>query len=607
MALNVGVNVVEVDGRATPTIQAAATSVAAFIGLTERGIPNSPARVTDLTQFQSKFGNYRNDAFLAFSVAGFFLNGGREAYINRIVGAGSLPATATLINRAAAPAPTLRISAGYRGESDPGRWGNRIQIDVRDDSRRSTQLQADTIANSVSAQLISIVGFVVGSAVRFISGANTFYRRITAVNAVTNTISWTGPVAPVLTAAGTQVLSTEFQLTVRYQDTPIDEFRVVEEWTALSMDVNSPNYVVDKINNQFTGSKYITVVDLSGNPLNGEEIPAVASSQPLGGGTENALSALSFVGNAAQRTGFFAFDTSQVQLVAAPDVHTLVPSERLAAVRGALDYCAGRGDCMYIGSAPDRGSGGGGVTRALSDYTETESNYVNTLRNYSSQFQAAKVFGALYATWIRVLDPAPGPAPTRFVPADGHIMGIYARTEFERGIFKAPAGNAAQIRGALQVSASFTEVQHTNLVRNGLINCLRATPGLGIIVATSRTLSSDTRWWFVNVRLLFNFVKSSLREGLRFVRQEPHSEELRRMVRFNVVKPFLLGLWRQGAFGSDPPEAVFTIKCDAENNPPSEVDLGNFRIEVYFYPAKPAETIIIVVGQQPSGSSASET
>jgi phage tail sheath protein FI len=119
-------------------------------------------------------------------------------------------------------------------------------------------------------------------------------------------------------------------------------------------------------------------------------------------------------------------------------------------------------------------------------------------------------------------------------------------------------------------------------------------------------LSTDTRWWFVNVRLLFNFVKSSLRDGIRFVRQEPHTEELRRMVRFNVVRPFLLGLWRQGAFGSDPADQVFTIKCDTENNPPAEVDLGNFKLEVYFYPVKPAETIIIVVGQQPGGSSAGE-
>jgi phage tail sheath protein FI len=64
--------------------------------------------------------------------------------------------------------------------------------------------------------------------------------------------------------------------------------------------------------------------------------------------------------------------------------------------------------------------------------------------------------------------------------------------------------------------------------------------------------------------------------------------------------------WRRGAFGAGTPEQVFTIICDATNNPPDEVDKGNFKLEVYFYPSKPAETILIVVGQQPSGATASE-
>ena len=76
MALNVGVNVIEVDGRATPAIEAAPTSVAAFVGLTERGVPSRPVLVTNPQQFQDRFGNYRADGYLGYAVAGFFLNGG---------------------------------------------------------------------------------------------------------------------------------------------------------------------------------------------------------------------------------------------------------------------------------------------------------------------------------------------------------------------------------------------------------------------------------------------------------------------------------------------------------------------------------------------------
>jgi phage tail sheath protein FI len=144
------------------------------------------------------------------------------------------------------------------------------------------------------------------------------------------------------------------------------------------------------------------------------------------------------------------------------------------------------------------------------------------------------------------------------------------------------------------------------LVRNGRTNGILSPGGRTPAVAASRTLSTDTRWQFVNVRLLFNFVKSTLRDGLRFVRQEPHTEALRKMVRFNVITPFLLGLWRQGAFGSDPAEQVFTVKCDAENNPPADVDLGLLKVEVYFFPVRPAETVHIIVGQQPGGGSAAE-
>jgi phage tail sheath protein FI len=132
-------------------------------------------------------------------------------------------------------------------------------------------------------------------------------------------------------------------------------------------------------------------------------------------------------------------------------------------------------------------------------------------------------------------------------------------------------------------------------------------PGAGIVVDSSRTLSTDVRWLYVNVRLLFNYVKSSLRQGLRWVRQEPNRDTLWTAVTYGSVRPFLLGLWRQGAFGTGEPDDVFTVICDETNNPPDEVDKGNFAVEIYFYPSKPAETVVITVGQQPSRAIATES
>lgn len=258
-------------------------------------------------------------------------------------------------------------------------------------------------------------------------------------------------------------------------------------------------------------------------------------------------------------------------------------------MRAALDYCQERDDCMYVGSVPEGSVGAGQAIE------------------YGAQFQGNKVYGALYGPWIRIVDPAATtPDPTVLIPPAGHVMGVYARVEANRGIAKAPAGDSARVFGAVGVESALSDAQHTDLVERGTVNGIRFVPGAGIVVDASRTLSTDTRWRYVNVRLLFNFVKSSLRTGLRWVRQEPNQDTLWTSVKYGSVRPFLLGLWRQGAFGSGEPDEVFTIICDATNNPPDQVDLGLFNVEVTFYPSKPAEKIVIKVGQQPSGSTASE-
>jgi uncharacterized protein len=183
---------------------------------------------------------------------------------------------------------------------------------------------------------------------------------------------------------------------------------------------------------------------------------------------------------------------------------------------------------------------------------------------------------------------------------------VFARIERERGVWKAPAGNAARVSGALDVDQHITDADHTDLVKNGSVNAVRFISGQGIVVDSSRTLSTNPLWLYVNVRLLFNFVKSSLKSGLRWVVQEPNDDRLWNKVKFNSIRPFLLGLWRRGAFGPGAPDDVFSIKIDEENNPPENIQQGIFTAEVYFYPSRPAETVIITVGQQEGGGSASE-
>jgi phage tail sheath protein FI len=328
------------------------------------------------------------------------------------------------------------------------------------------------------------------------------------------------------------------------------------------------------------------VADL--NSLSGpaDDVPAAVAALSFAVlGVDGAVPGdMAYVGDPALRTGLHAFDPVDIQLLACPDTTSA------GVATAALAYCESRGDAMFVGSAPFGSD-------------------LEAIKAYATGLRGRKVFGALYGPWIQVSNPldVDGSNPRLWVPPAGHVLGTYARIGELRGVWKAPAGDEARLRNVLAVEFDMTDADHTDLVKNGGVNGIRAVPGAGIIIDASRTLSTDTRWLFVGVRRLFNFVKSTLRTGLRFVAQEPHSEELRRMVKFNVVTPFLLGLWRQRAFGADPAAQVFTVVCDETNNPPAEVNLGNFRIEVYFYPVKPAETIVIVVGQQEAGATATDS
>ncbi|MER7728950.1 hypothetical protein [Streptomyces sp. NPDC096323] len=377
-----------------------------------------------------------------------------------------------------------------------------------------------------------------------------------------------------------RVRSAEFDLVVSRDG------REVERFEALSMQSGLDWFVGTVVNDQQSGSRFITVTDQDSASGPVDDVPAdgtyvLGSTTP---GTDgDPPSDLDFIGDPAARTGLFAFDTVAIQLLACPD------SASAGVVNACLGYVERRGDAMFVGAPPS------GMD-------------LEAIKNYASAFRSRKSYGALYAPWIHIVNPLDltGADPRLLVPPVGHVLGTYARIAEARGVWKAPAGDEALLASALAVEFAMTDADHTDLVKEGGVNGVRAVAGAGVIIDASRTLSTDPRWFYVNVRRLFNHVKSSLREGLRWVPQEPHSEELRRRVKFNVVTPFLLGLWRQGAFGSDPAEASFTVKCDAENNPPEDVNVGNFKVEVLFYPARPTETILIVVGQQDSGAAAAE-
>ncbi|MFC9894488.1 phage tail sheath family protein [Nocardia sp. NPDC127579] len=415
-------------------------------------------------------------------------------------------------------------------------------------------------------------GFAVGDLIDISDGTNNGSARITFLDQATGEVKWSPDLANIAAfndvrkvVVGTSVFD------VQIAKDKGDEEHVVETHRGLSMQESLGNHVARVINNPVSGSRFVRVAAQAG----ATKRPIETAWTALTGGADTTPTVTHF------NAGLTAFDPVDIQLLCCERTE-------ISAARQAIGYCEKRGDVMFVGAVP----GGLDVDAAV---------------GYGQKLSSTKGYAALYGPWIVVPDPAGvGDNPLITIPPTGHVMGVYARTETTRGIWKAPAGDEASLRGALDVESRLSAADHTNLVVNGSVNGIRMVPRAGIVIDASRTTSGDPRWRYVNVRLLFNYVKSSLRDGLRWARQEPNRDALWTSVKYTTITPFLLGLWRQGAFGTGTAAQTFTVIVDATNNPPDQVEQGLLTVEVYFYPSRPAETIVVRVGQQASGATVSE-
>ncbi len=201
-------------------------------------------------------------------------------------------------------------------------------------------------------------------------------------------------------------------------------------------------------------------------------------------------------------------------------------------------------------------------------------------------------YGAFYVPWLQVFDPATG--GPMYVPPSGHIAGVYARVDTERGVHKAPANEV--ILGATGLRYLISKNQQDGLNSTG-INAIRNLNG-AIRVWGARTVGGDRNgeWRYINVRRLFLFLRKSIDQGTQWVVFEPNDPGLWAKITRNITA-FLTNVWRSGAlFGTTPAEA-FYVKCDAETNPPSVRDAGQVVTEIGVAVVKPAEFVIFHISQ----------
>ncbi|MEH2241030.1 phage tail sheath family protein [Nostoc sp.] len=185
-----------------------------------------------------------------------------------------------------------------------------------------------------------------------------------------------------------------------------------------------------------------------------------------------------------------------------------------------------------------------------------------------------------------------------FVPC-GAIAGVFARTDVQRGVWKAPAGTEATLTGVPQLSVPLTDPENGELNPLG-INCLRTLPAFGRVIWGSRTRKGDDRltdhWKYIPVRRFALFLEESLYRGTQWVVFEPNDEPLWAQIRLNLGA-FMHTLFLQGAFQGTKAEDAYFVKCDKETTIQNDINLGIVNIIVGFAPLKPAEFVILKIQQ----------
>jgi len=293
--------------------------------------------------------------------------------------------------------------------------------------------------------------------------------------------------------------------------------------------------------------------------------------------------------NQADKLGLYAFDDcDDMAIMAAPGLAGAQQKEM-------LEHCETRGDRFAILDGPI-------VSDGNMDIPASEKGY-----------------GAMYVPWFKTAKPSwfvgdqshinvSGPNRRKlikceknevYVPPSGHLAGIMARVDGERGVHKAPANEIAM--GITGLSQTINRLEQGQYNDRG-INVVREFKDRGIRVWGARTLAtkSDPSWKYINVRRLFIMVEQSIMVGSQWAVFEPNDSTLWKKLTRDV-RAFLMRVWRSGALFGDTPEEAFYVKCDSETNPRYLIDAGQVNVQVGICPVKPAEFVVFAIGQWDGG------
>lgn len=621
------------------TITGVSTSVAAFIGYFKRGQMNQAVQIFSVADFERNFGGLDIRSEASYAIQQFFLNGGTEAWIVRTAETDTAQVAAIEIENLTNGGGDSVLRATALNE---GSWGNNVRIDVDYNTTDPTNTFNLTVTEVaiVGGKLQPVTTETFRNLIIDESQSNHVVdvvndsSKLIKLALVNGTTYPTTPPRPALTGAysdlenpislsdlsglslaATDIMSvslngeagvdtdqlgtlptTAATLAARVQ-TLIRAISSLEKATVSLIKLSSTEGILQiKSGTEnasdvlyFSGSLAPKLgLDNAGRTniqqyaLGGSNIAAQANSQS--GEDGNPPDGTALIGDPDEKTGLYALaDVDIFNILCIPRTTQLPDTEAAQVISTAEAFCEEQ-RAFYIVDVPHADSTRDEVPE-IKDWLDNNS----TLRNKNA---------ALYFPRPLVADPL-NDFRLRKVAACGVMAGLYARTDSDRGVWKAPAGTEATLRGVQKLEYVLTDPENGTL--NPLaINALRNFPIYGNVSWGARTLDGSdqqaSEWKYIPVRRLALFIEESLYRGTQWVVFEPNDEPLWAQIRLNIGA-FMNNLFRQGAFQGKTPREAYLVKCDKETTTQNDIDRGIVNIVVGFAPLKPAEFVIIKLQQ----------
>jgi uncharacterized protein len=577
---------------------------------TVAGPKPAPTLLTSFTEYERAFGGLTIGAdgppcWLAFAARAFFANGGRRLYVSRVhdftMTTGQNPVIDVAANFASLPvpaaAPLLRFVARW-----PGSIARRIRVSVT--LRRSKNKLIGGVLTGVRPGA-AVEVFPLAAGAQLTIPPDTTNPAPNAVRVVMrndqDVLGYRGAngafeaVAP-NTAAVHLVLAVTVTLDNRsdvYSEMELDEAHPRSIFNVLQLDDPPDEFSLVWLRRE-PAAPAAPGGQPPAPPTPGQLINALLTLRPNGtflgayltGGGDgldpgpNQLIGLPADPDDLQEpaTGLEALgEVDDIAIVGLPDIVGLDDGAQLDAVERLLENCRQLRYRIAVVDPPQDSS-------------------IAEVRRFRAQFDST--YGALYYPWLRITDPTQrpdpgGPSPTIDVPPLGYVAGIYARSDIERGVHKAPANEVLVGMNAFVTNVTY---DRQSVLNPEGINALRFFEGRSNRVWGARTMSSDPEWKYVNVRRLFIFLEHSIDKSTQWAVFEPNNERLWASIK-QTIEDFLLTVWRTGALMGTKPEEAYFVRVDRTTMTQNDLDNGRLICLIGVAPTYPAEFVIFRIGQ----------